>query len=152
MSALIEQPNKKYLRVIFTRSHTPGSMVIRTMTWSSWAHCGIVTPEGTVIEARAFATVGERRVEDLQSHASKWTERLIEVPDPDAGIAWARTQIGKPYDYRGIAAFVGRNESWQDEDSWFCSELVEAAIAHAGRTRFLLQANRITPQMVWMTT
>jgi len=144
-------PQKKYMHVIFTRSLWPGSAMIRFCTWSSWGHCGIITPENTVIEACAFHRVGERPLADVQRDASKFSTRFIEVPDPDAGIAWARSQKGKPYDYKGVGGFVIRDANWQDEDAWFCSELVETAIVKAGRTRFLATASRITPQHVWMT-
>lgn len=60
--------------------------------------------------------------------------------------AYMRSQIGKPYDHTGILAFVvGRD--WQSPDSWFCSELVAAALEQCGYFPFPLAApsNKVTP-------
>jgi uncharacterized protein YycO len=49
----------------------------------------------------------------------------------DNFLAFARGQLGKPYDTTAIVAFVaGRN--WQEADSWYCSELACAALVAAG--------------------
>jgi hypothetical protein len=43
---------------------------------------------------------------------------------------FAASQIGKPYDSPGIFAFAfGRD--WRQDESWFCSELVSAALETA---------------------
>lgn len=59
------------------------------------------------------------------------------VPDAEAGLTWARSQVGKPYDFKGgfgLAIELDRN--WQDDDKWFCFELVASAIQYAGRAIF----------------
>lgn len=48
-----------------------------------------------------------------------------------AAIAFARSQIGKGYDYRGVL-FFSFAPRWQDHRRWFCSELTTAALVHAG--------------------
>jgi len=43
-------------------------------------------------------------------------------------------QIGKDYDWMGILHFVTRRSEYTvDQDKWFCSELVAAAFAQAGK-------------------
>lgn len=137
------------LRAFYCRAHNPGSLIIRGVTWSAWSHCGIVTPEGTVIEAIAFGGVVEKPLAELQAYASELAFKEIPVPFPDSGIAWARSQLGKPYDYLGVLG-IGLHREWFSDGSWWCSELLEEAIYQAGRQRFVNQPRRVTPQLSWM--
>ena len=41
------------------------------------------------------------------------------------------SQEGKPYDLTGIFGFVA-DRNWDEPDSWFCSELVAAALSKCG--------------------
>ena len=77
---------------------------------------------------------------------------IIELPcrDPQAVIAAAASQIGKPYDYTAILG-LGLRRDWQEEDAWFCSELVAWAFQHAGDPLFRADClRRVTPQHLWM--
>lgn len=141
----------KTVRVVFSRSRTIGSVVIRFLTWSSWAHNAIETPDGTVIEARWPEGVVETPVSVFRKIASKRATVDIDCPDPAAAIAWARSQIGKPYDVWGVVG-LGFRRRWQDDDAWWCSELVETALEHGGRQRFRHDLQRVTPQHSWMVT
>lgn len=137
------------MRAIYSRSLMPGSFVICALTWSKWSHCGVVTPDGTVIEAAAFHGVREISASEFLAGKTSTLIREIPVPDDAAAIAFARTQVGKPYDYLGVAG-IGLHRDWQQDDRWFCSELVEAAAAAGGRPRFINDARRVTPQESWM--
>jgi hypothetical protein len=54
-------------------------------------------------------------------------------------------QLGKPYDWRSIVAFMG-DRDWRDDKSWFCSELFLAGLEHAGTIPPLYApTNRLTP-------
>ncbi len=48
--------------------------------------------------------------------------------------AFLDKQVGKPYDWRAIVAFYSKifGRDWCAEDSWFCSELVGAALIACG--------------------
>lgn len=137
------------LHTFFCRAHNPGSLLIRGITWSTWSHCGLVTPEGTVIDARAFHGVTERPLQDLLDYASEIAFRDIDVPDPAAGYAFGRAQIGKAYDYLGVAG-IGIHREWYDPSKWWCSELLEEAVYMAGRQRLVNQPRRVTPQLSYM--
>lgn len=137
------------MQAIFCRRHTPGSVLLRTFLWSSWSHCGIVTPDMTVIEAAAFRGVVERPLKEFLADVSRYSVRSIAVPHEAAAIAWARSQVGKPYDWAGVIG-LGLRREWDESDAWFCSELVEAAAAAGGRRRFVHQVRRVTPQLSWM--
>jgi uncharacterized protein YycO len=138
------------MQAIYVRRSNIGSVLLRFFTWSSWSHCGIVTLERTIIEAAAFHGVVERPYADFFADGvTDYAIKSIPLPDDAAAIAWARAQIGKPYDWNGVIGLALRRDSWQDDDAWFCSELVEGACAAGGRRRFVEQVERVTPQSSW---
>lgn len=118
------------------------------MTWSSWSHCAIVTPEGTVIEA-VYPRVrevtlaaylddnGVTQIEDMACH------------DPAAAAAWARAQVGKRYDLAAVLGLAFRR-IWTDPRQWFCSELVAMAFEEGGSPLVKdFSVSRVTPQDLW---
>lgn len=137
------------LRVLFLRQRSVASVAIRAATWSTWSHCGIVTPELTVIEAKGLHGVREVPLEEAIAGASRWQMVGVACPLPELAIAWARSQIGRPYDWTGVIG-LGLHREWDDPAAWWCSELVEAALAKGGRRRFRPDMRRITPQHCWM--
>lgn len=140
--------------ILFTRRHHPGSVAVRVGTWSAWSHVDLVDGEGpaaTVIGALAFSGVAEEPLAYRLAHASR--AALVQIPsaDPQAVLAAARSQLGKPYDWAGIAGLITRNRNWQEEDCWFCSELIAWAFAQAGQPLFRAElVNRVNPQHLWM--
>lgn len=135
------------VQVVFTRSHAIGSLLLRTALWSPWSHCAIVDGE-EVIEAAAFGGVRVRPLADMLVQATK--AAMIVLPgEPEKVIAAARSQIGKPYDWAGVLGF-GFRRRWQDDDAWFCSELVAWAFAEAGTPLFREHAWRITPRDIYI--
>jgi uncharacterized protein YycO len=73
----------------------------------------------------------------------------IDIPATDAQRhnweAFLLGQIGKPYDWDVIAAFVAGSD-WRDPNKWICSELQAAALQQAGIVpKLYLTANKITP-------
>lgn len=131
------------VRVVFTRRHALGSVLLRAALWSAWSHCAIVDGD-RIIEAAAFHGVRERPLAELLAEASEY--EIIEIParNPAAVIAAARSQLGKPYDWRGVVG-IGFRRRWQDEDAWFCSELVAYAFEAAGDLLFRAKRWRIRP-------
>lgn len=64
-------------------------------------------------------------------------ETHYQVPDPAAGIAWVRSQVGRPYDFRGAFGLaLAPDRAWAEDDCWFCYELAGAVLKHAGRPVF----------------
>lgn len=135
--------------LLFSRSHSIGALAIRLVTWGTWSHVGLRSPSGTVLQASWPGGVEEVSFEAFVARASRWEELLVEVPDPIAVIAWARSQRGKPYDLWG-AVGLGLHRDWQADDAWWCSEYVEMALAHGGRPRFRAGLSRVTPEHSWM--
>ena len=141
------------LTAVYARSPKFGGAVIANIdTINRWSHCALDTGTGTVIEARMLDGVVETPWRDF---ADRYAGQLVmvghECQRPEAGIAWARGQLGKPYDWLADLGFAFHRKSWQDEGRWECAELVEAALIQAGRNRFREAPHRITPNMSWMT-
>ena len=136
------------LRVVFTRRHHVGSVLLRVAQWSAWSHCAIVDGQA-VIEAVAPDGVQGRPIADLLMHSSRHEVVELPCPDPAAAIAWARDQVGTPYDWGGVLG-IGFRRRWHDADAWFCSEFVAEAVRQGGRPLFRADAYRITPQHLYL--
>lgn len=138
------------VRVIFSRRHNVGSLMLRTFLWSAWSHCALIDGD-EVIEAVTFHGVRVRSLWEFVADASAF--EVIEVPcaDPAAVIAAARSQLGKPYDWIGALGIAFRRR-WDQASGWFCSELVAWAFAKAGTPLFRVDAWRITPRDLYIRT
>lgn len=139
-----------HLTVLFSRSYRLGSPIIRLADrWGQWSHCGLLMPDDTLVEARAFHGVVRGPVDEFIDRASEWSARDIEVPDPEAAYAWAEQQIGKGYDYGAVIANLLR-EDGQSPERYDCAELVEAAVVAAGRERFRCALWKLSPNQIYM--
>lgn len=136
------------VRLVFTRSHHPGSVLLRAFLWSQWSHCAIVDG-GQIIEAAANGGVRVRPLIELTRASSRHVFVAMPCVDPGAVIAAARTQVGKPYDWLGVAG-IGLRRRWQDADRWFCSELIAWAFEQGGAPLFRGQPWRITPRDLYL--
>lgn len=54
-----------------------------------------------------------------------------QVERSDKFYAFLRAQVGKPYDITALAG-LAFNRDWHRADSWFCSELMAAALEESG--------------------
>jgi len=138
------------IKLLFcTNPHNPLSWLIRAGSWSRWSHVAIVDGD-SVIEAVALKGVTRTPLAVRTSQDPCWTVTDLACAQPQAVIAAAASQIGKPYDYTGVLG-IGLHRDWQADDSWFCSELVAWAFQRAGVPIFRAGAShRVTPQELWM--
>lgn len=127
------------IKIHFTkRAWNPVSMGIRLAvpesitTPARASHCLIEDGEH-FIEARMIkGVVRPGRAEALQGSVVV-AVREYAVPDASAGLLWARSQIGRPYDYAGAFGLgVAPGRDWQEDDAWFCFELAAACLTRAG--------------------
>lgn len=135
--------------LLFCNARDPLSLAVRAFTWSRWSHVALIDGycaieaqpgEGVVINDTEVVLMRSREFE------------LVELPcrNPEAVRAAAASQVGKPYDWSTIAGIALRRD-WQQEDAWFCSELVAWAFAQAGEPLFRAEClRRVTPQHLWM--
>ena len=136
------------IRVIFTRRHHIGSIVLRAFLWSKWSHCALIDGD-EVIEAAAPDGVRVRPLADLMAESSLYSIIAFPCRDPAAVIAVARAQVGAPYDWGGVVG-IGFRRRWQDDDAWFCSELIAYAFARAGSPLVRTDDWRVTPRDLYI--
>lgn len=125
-------------------------------------HAEVLMPDGTLLGAHLEGGVQARPVG--YDKATMTREMFVDLPfgaciDISAGSSrqfeidrmeakfygFLRAQLGKPYDMTAIAAFVF-DRDWRQADSWFCSELVAAALEECSYLPKLISpTNRITP-------
>lgn len=124
----------------FSTTNHFSSRAIRFLTWSDASHVDFVLPDGTLLGA-----LGDGGVKYHDSKDYTIINRFT-VDAPDSVIEFAKTQIGKPYDWPGIFGLVFRNRDWESDDKWFCSELVAWSFKQAGYPLLNETSYRITPR------
>jgi hypothetical protein len=135
---------------LYARSHHPLSIALRSADrWGRASHVGTLTSDGTVIEALWDRGVVETPLEEFNARYTHIEPITHECPNPAAGIAFGRAQVGKPYDRLSIFGNLLR-QSWHHPDAWQCAELREAILGAAGRWRFRGATWRISPNLSLM--
>lgn len=139
------------LTVAFSRRTSLPSFITRFFTGGArWSHCGIVDYErDVVIEALMFRGVVETRLAQWMLRYPSFTRVEIACPVPALALDFARRQVGSGYDYLAALGVPWRTP-WDHPGRWYCSELVEAALAHGGRLRWRLQKRGVSPMESWM--
>lgn len=128
------------ITVQFSTTKGIGSRVIRWVTWSPFSHVDLVLDDGRLLGATTHHGVAIRNAEPTSACAR------FQVSAPVDVIAAAHSQIGRPYDWPGIFGY-GFRRNWQEEDSWFCSELIAWAFQEVGFPLLRAErAYRITPR------
>ena len=123
-------------------STTPGfgSSVIRWATWSPYSHVDLVLDDGRLLGATARYGVSIRNPEPTLACAQ------FQVPGSVDAIEAARSQVDRPYDWAGILGW-GFRRNWQEQDAWFCSELIAWAFEQASCPLLRSdRSHRITPR------
>ena len=87
-------------------------------------------PDGKIVEAWQGDGVRVNSISDWAGVTRYEVPTMSRTQWEDA-IAFALAEVGKGYDYWAIVRFVSRRRM-PDNDRWFCSELVFAALAHVG--------------------
>jgi len=139
--------------ILFSTTDNLFSKVIKFMTWSRFSHVEWVTERGTVFGADALNGVCEVGLSERIKRASCLSLHALTMDEmqEQSFINFMEAQRGKPYDWSGIFGGALRRQ-WASPDKWFCSELVAAACASAGRPLLRIQENqynRVTPQDVY---
>ena len=141
----------------FITSDSFVSRAIRAVTWSQFSHVDLVVPSAIyypsngampdmLLGAQADGVkLRPRNYCKMTKCALVYANVTIEQSRTIYDFAMA--QIGKPYDYTALMGNL-LHRDWQEDDSWFCSELVAAAFAHAGVPLLRGNHSRITPGML----
>lgn len=137
--------------LIYSRGLSLGSPLIRAADrWGRWSHCGVVLQaEAVVVEARAFHGVVRTPLEAFERRVTHCEQVQIPVPDCAAGAAWLEQQLGKGYDYGGVAGNLFRAD-WHSPRRHHCANLVEAYLHACGLRRWRVPLWRLSPNLSWM--
>ena len=127
----------------FSTTKHISSKAIQFFTWSWASHVDFVLPNGKLFGALATQDGGGVRLHDAENYTR--IERF-QVDAPESIIDIAMTQAGKPYDWAGIFGLVLRERNWEDDDKWFCSELVAWSFKQGGFPLLNETTSRITPR------
>lgn len=76
---------------------------------------GVVIPSGVQLRPMAYADFAKTKI------------LTFDTGDDKAFLDFMHAQIGKPYDWPGIAG-IALDRNWHNSDAWFCSEIVAAAL------------------------
>ena len=106
------------------------SRAIRWWTFSEYSHAAILMPDGKIIESWQGKGVQIKELTDWSNVDVFYVKGMTEA-QWDIAIHFAKSQLGKPYDYIGITNFITRATP-AENFRWFCSELVFAACLKAG--------------------
>ena len=128
------------------------SSLIKFVTWGTYSHTAIMLSDTEIVEAWEGSNSVRiiRGLDDGHKIGTSVDIYSVELTEEQEAIfrEFVAEQIGKKYDFWGIAGFLVRR-SIQTKGSWFCSELFAAACIAAGAP--LLNDRKpyqISPQMV----
>ncbi|HRQ87224.1 MAG TPA: hypothetical protein PLA50_00380 [Bacteroidia bacterium] len=124
------KPDLNQPAVLLFRGRGAISAAIRWQTRSEYSHAALMMPGGKIIESWQGAGVRTKMPTDWDGIDFFGVFGMDEDEWRQA-FDFALAQVGQGYDYRGVLRFVSRRET-PENGRWFCSELVFAAIQHAG--------------------
>lgn len=143
------------IRIRFVTGNDFVSNAIRVGERDGWCtHAEAVLPDGSLLGAHIDggvqirpagydkATMTRELIVDLSGYPG------IVMGDNTDGrfLAFLQAQVGKPYDVTAIAG-LALDRNWREDDSWFCSELMAAALEKCGYLPPLSSAdNHISPR------
>ncbi len=139
-------PGDETVAVQFSTEDDLGAEAIRIFSRGWPSHVDAVLPDGALLGARLDGV----RIRQPGYAAFARVERIelaVTPQEHDAFHAFLSDQLGKPYDKLAIAAFPAERD-WRENDAWFCSELIAAALERCGFFPKPLAnpANEITPR------
>jgi len=142
--------------LFFTTSGSFFSWAIRRRTWGKFSHVQIITriTEQGKIEVVSADSNGvwcrDAREEELEYFAVLTCPEITEEQRKNV-LEFCFSQIGKPYDFVGLASFLLYKEL-QDDDRWFCSELAYIAYKQAGiRLQRRVKQDFISPRDLYIS-
>lgn len=139
--------------LIFTTSSSLFSEIVKWHTQGIWSHVMLATGEGDdVITADAEGVVlRAMRPEEKKNFACLFYPPRLFREDGKKIIDWACSQVGKGYDFLGLASFAIDTDV-NDEDRWFCSEIVFMAYLQAEiELQRRIEHAFVTPRDLWIS-
>lgn len=131
-------------RIIYTtRNWNPVSSAIRHALPRSIfcaalsSHSIIDLGDGMGVEANMLHGVRFAPLDEMLHGLHVVAARDYAVPNKAGGVVWLLGQVGKRYDFKGAFGLVAPDRKWQEDDMWYCYELVAAYLKSCGLDPFL---------------
>ena len=133
----------KTATILFTcRPLNPVSWLIRwalpvsRFKWARASHSMILDGDH-VIHATMLHGVVRQPIKDAMRGQTVVARREYDVPNLQAGLEWARSQVGTGYDFKGAFGIsIHPDRDWTIDNKWFCHELSAAFLHACGRKLF----------------
>lgn len=142
-----KRPGIVTLRFTSRWPYNPLSLAIAVLGGSRFFSHVVAIVDGEAFESSMTHGCRACTVADVMKGIVRYQDMVVDVPDIEAALAFARAQHGKPYDFAGALALpLLQSDNWGDESRWWCSELVFAMLMAGGAT--LLdpdEMHRVTP-------
>lgn len=133
----------------FVGSGGPINWIIKTRTNSGISHVDVVLANEDLLGSQLHEKDGDgvRIREPNYKKFDKIIRVNLQVTDEQYNKFWEflLQQVGKPYDLMAIIGLTA-HRNWRETDSWFCSELVSAALEYAGIFTIRTLINWVDPQ------
>ena len=124
---------------------------IRWQTRSIYSHAAILLPDGKIIESWQGDGVRIKELKNWDNIDAFYVKGMSDE-QWDKAIWFAKKQIGKKYDYIAILRFITRTKH-PDNQTWFCSELVFAALLYAGvQLLKRIAASNVSPALLGLSS
>lgn len=151
--------------LFFTTSPGFFSWAIRRRTWGKFSHVQVIVHVEPNILARKDERIYDLDVISADANGvyaravqeEEWDKYAIltcpEISEEQREnvVKFCLSQIGKPYDFVGLASFLFYKELQQD-DKWFCSELAYIAYKQAGiRLQRRVKQDFISPRDLYIS-
>jgi uncharacterized protein YycO len=117
------------LKIIFSTTKKIGSKFINWHQRAEYSHCEVLFDD-YIIGARS---TGVKRF-PLDSVSKIHEVAIFECSDEQAELFYEfmESKVGDGYDWMAYWGLLANEKSSQDQDKWFCSELMLSAFNHAG--------------------
>ena len=122
------------MRALFVTSDRLSSRLIRAADGGPASHCGVLLPSGGVLDSTfAHGGVRVRPLLDFLAGHQLVADIPLALPDPVGAIEWGLAQFDRPYDWTALAGMTLWRD-WQQDDAWYCSELLVGMCLAGGWT------------------
>jgi len=125
------------MKAALSRAHSFSSFAIRARVRQPWSHGLILDTEDTIVDSTfKLFEVRRRPFEEAIRGASGIMLLDFKLDCESAARDYYYAQVGKGYDWRACLGILTSSRDWRDDTTWFCWELLAAAIEKGSSYRF----------------
>lgn len=137
-AAIADESPDVTISICLHRGRSLLSKLIQWQTRGPYSHASLLLPSGKHFEAReGKGTLLHPRFTAPRGDVVDVFDLTITAEQAEALEHWIAGEVGAPYDWRAIFAFLSRTTPKDaSADKWFCSEAIVAALAAIGITLF----------------